>query len=358
MTPIQMMGVCAVVMVILSTGIPSAESTSTTRCKNAKGENVDWWSMIKIPLMTGGKGSARVGQAFVYSDASTSYTFTYDAAAYLNGSSNALSTTIQQVYNAPATSIGWLQYNDEDPAGVSHDSNGHTKGVIGFDASGGFWLVHSVPRFPPTPYTYPAYATKYGQSFMCMSYSLSMLNKMGTNLLLNEPYVFSSNVPASLSSQVPNINAVLAKQWNTKVGASASQILTTLGGASFTTFAKNDKWGKELWQDLVAPGLKSSLLVETWMNGSGGKINTTCPLDSPDVFDISNIDAFANKWSVTQDHSKWGVSTPSSPTPWGCIGDINRVTSQSSRGGGAACISNAAYAKSLNSIIQSYWPCN
>jgi deoxyribonuclease-2 len=45
---------------------------------------------------------------------------------------------------------------------------------MAFDAKGGFWLVHSVPRFPfdrasSEPYTYPAYAKTYGQSFICLT---------------------------------------------------------------------------------------------------------------------------------------------------------------------------------------------
>jgi deoxyribonuclease-2 len=48
---------------------------------------------------------------------------------------------------------------------------------MAFDANGGFWLVHSVPRFPANTGSgvsyegYPAYAATYGQSFLCMSMS-------------------------------------------------------------------------------------------------------------------------------------------------------------------------------------------
>ncbi len=56
-----------------------------------------------------------------------------------------------------------------------------------FDASGGFWLVHSVPRFPfarnsSEPYTYPAYAKTYGQSFICLSLSTPDQHSNNSNL--------------------------------------------------------------------------------------------------------------------------------------------------------------------------------
>ncbi len=69
----------------------------------------------------------------------------------------------------------WCLITDQTPDDKEHTSNGHTKGDMAFDANGGFWLVHSVPRFPAATGSgsyagYPAYAKEYGQSFICMSY--------------------------------------------------------------------------------------------------------------------------------------------------------------------------------------------
>ena len=40
-------------------------------------------------------------------------------------------------------------------------------------------------------------------------------------------------------------------------------------GTWFTSFAKHDKFGKDLYSDFVAPMLKANLLVESWPNGPG-----------------------------------------------------------------------------------------
>lgn len=56
-------------------------------------------------------------------------------------------------------------------------------------------------------------------------------------------------------------------------------------------------------------------------------------------------------WTETQDHAKWAVSTSVSDNVI-CVADINRMTSQRKRGGGALCWNHGYVATQLrNSII-------
>jgi len=58
-------------------------------------------------------------------------------------------------------------------------------GDVCFDKTSGFWLVHSVPHFPPPPsfgYSYPESGTVFGQTFLCVTYQYSTLNDIGTIL--------------------------------------------------------------------------------------------------------------------------------------------------------------------------------
>lgn len=64
-----------------------------------------------------------------------------------------------------------MLYNDDHPTGKKDSYRGHTKGVLTFDRDRGFWLVHSVPRFPhPEAYAYPESGTVFGQSLLCVSF--------------------------------------------------------------------------------------------------------------------------------------------------------------------------------------------
>ena len=44
---------------------------------------------------------------------------------------------------------------------------------------------------------------------------------------------------------------------------------------NYKLFAKAREWGKDLYDDLVAPSLETALNVETWRNGAGGRLVVT-----------------------------------------------------------------------------------
>lgn len=73
-----------------------------------------------------------------------------------------------------------LLYNDDPPRLKSNSYKGHAKGVVLFDSKSGFWLIHSVPNFPPKKYyEYPSSGIRYGQSFLCVSFQTTELGKIG-----------------------------------------------------------------------------------------------------------------------------------------------------------------------------------
>lgn len=56
-------------------------------------------------------------------------------------------------------------------------------GDIAFDQTSGFWLVHSVPKFPPhlqDGYGYPDSGMMFGQSFLCITLDYKYFNVIGS----------------------------------------------------------------------------------------------------------------------------------------------------------------------------------
>jgi hypothetical protein len=166
-----------------------------------------------------------------------------------------------------------------------------------------------MPNFPDLSlgaFGIPASALIYGQSFMCLSLTPASIDTLGANFQIYNPQVYSStysNTSASVlptalvwyrclycnakqlhfthkhifpfcifiiwvcyqASIYPQMAAFLSGTRRTATAATNVATLTTRGGVNVTHFAKNPKWARDLYGDLVAPTLNASLWVETWM---------------------------------------------------------------------------------------------
>ena len=82
----------------------------------------------------------------------------------------------------------------------------------------------------------------------------------------------------------------------------------------------------------------------------GDKVGPACPpAFQYATLDVLNVSFSADmSWQEPDAHSKWGVSAT---LPILCIGDINRMTTQFVRGGGAACLHNEALAYQFRKAI-------
>ena len=89
-----------------------------------------------------------------------------------------------------------LLYNDEHPDGNTSFTAGHTKGVVVLGERKGFWLVHSVPKFPPAAggYGYPRTGHMYGQTFLCITIeTASNADSLGVQAGVPIPSIFLVN---------------------------------------------------------------------------------------------------------------------------------------------------------------------
>lgn len=86
--------------------------------------------------------------------------------------------------------------------------NGHTKGVIAFDGESGFWMVHSVPRYPPMVadgYGYPPTGHRYGQMYLCITLNASTVDDIGLQLRYNNPHIHDYYMPEQMKAAFKNI---------------------------------------------------------------------------------------------------------------------------------------------------------
>ena len=170
-------------------------------------------------------------------------------------------------------------YNDEFPNGTTIMDHAHAKGVLAVDEISGLWLVHSVPKFPSIPgYDYPHSGQLYGQSFFCLSLDASEVDKVGAQLVYNEPNIYYKRIPNMLADKYLSLERALAGNWRTAAPYAHQLDLISAGGKSFKSFAKGSRYHQELYEDLVAPALDVNLLVETWRLGAGN-LASNCSMD-------------------------------------------------------------------------------
>jgi deoxyribonuclease-2 len=304
-------------------------SSLALSCLDETGSATDFWVAIKAPR----------GSDYLYYD-STTNVFAPSVNSMNDTTTGALTYTTKQLWTAEAYAV----WNDEVPSELNYSfSYGHTKGFFAFDSQGeGFLLIHSVPSFPVGPSMSSEYlglggnAYTYAQSFLCLSVSATTLNSVSYKYLLNRPHVYDFLFPSSLEPTYGNISSLVKGKYST-AKLCASEVLITEANTEFQLFGKTSEWNNDLYSACVAPTLQSDLLTETWIRGSAE--GPSCPTSGYETFDIQGLDFEKGfNWSETNDHSKWAIALNTTTL---CIGDINRMTTQYSRGGGTACLSNS-----------------
>jgi len=327
--------------------LESMKKNSGTGCISESGDPVDWWFTYKLPH----------GYNFAYKDSSDTSTGPIQISnETLNRTTaGALGATLHQVYK-DKTGMAYVIYNDEpvpdsaDTVTVDATGGAHAKGVLAFDGDSGFWLVHSVPKFPDLnapSFEFPDSGTIYGQTFLCLSLNADGVDSAALQMRYDHVDIFKSNLPSDMESSVPNMKQLLDKEvlegthvWNGQ----------TVSGADFTSFAKSNDWGKDLGEDLVSPTLGLGFMWETWRRG--GALPSYCPPDQAYAsINIMSMNFTAEEnWSYTHDHAKWGISTTEEGATV-CVGDINRMTSQRKRGGGTVCMKNSALYAAMRPVV-------
>lgn len=334
---------------VVASAAPFASVVPT--CRSENGSSVDFWLAIKMPE----------GFHYLYLDV-TSTTFKKSIHAMDDPTVGTLSNTMNQIWEG----LEYIAFNDS-PAVVGDDGaepeldpnaqTAHSKGLIAFDPiqGKGFWLTHSVPKSFLMPSQVDEYqgisdnAFTYGQHLYCKSLTMAQINTLAKQLATNGPDIYASSVSTQTKNNYAGVRDLVDEVFPTTSECTNAEISTV------RVFAKTPAWGKDLWDDCISPHYSVGLYVETWLRGL--EIGPSCPPKFPfETLDVTDVKFLSYTWTETKDHCKWAVSTSSS-VPVVCFGDINRMTSQFKRGGGATCINNEKIWKQFYSAVVSSDSC-
>ncbi|MBZ3891249.1 Deoxyribonuclease-2-alpha [Sciurus carolinensis] len=332
----------------------------TLSCYGDSGQPVDWFVIYKLPAQNQPGDAVWRGTRYKYMDGSSGGW--RDGAGSINSSTGALGRSLLPLYRSNTSQLAFVLYNDQPPISSrvqDSSSRGHTKGVLLLDQEGGFWLVHSVPRFPPPAssgaYSWPHNAQAYGQTLLCVSFPLTQFLSIGRQLTYTYPLVYDHKLDGVFAQKFPILEEVvkghhvLHEPWNSSV------TLTTQAGTSFQSFAKSGKFGDDLYSGWLAAALGSNLQVQFWQN-SRGILPSNCS-GTQQVLDVTQTSfpgPSGPSFSATEDHSKWCVAPEG---PWACVGDMNRNLREEYRGGGTLCAQIPAFWKAFQPLVKAWEPC-
>lgn len=360
----------------------NATNTAAPRCRNEKNQAVDWYVAYKLPKVSESSNPAiREGLAYLYMTSNTVDKGWQLSTKRINEKNSIPGNTLAPLYNdSEAQKAFWVLYNDDPPNRPSNGKYGHAKGAVVVNNRVGFWLIHSVPNFPPVPnsgndsrrrreesipapgnkseYNYPSSGESYGQSFLCISVNADQFDLIGLQLMYNQIIVYRQNIPAFAESYPVLMDAVKQKRIR-KAPFTSKVKLRSSGSFEFLSFAKSDKWQKDLYDEFVAPSLKSDLFAETWLNGRG-RLPSDCARTK--VYNVVSINLDVNQLDInfksSRDHSKWAVAVENKINQtWVCIGDINRADTQYIRGGGTVCFNHRKVWENYRNSVNDAEPC-
>ncbi|XP_062968449.1 deoxyribonuclease-2-alpha [Cynocephalus volans] len=329
-------------------------------CYGDLGQPVDWFVVYKLPAHSGSGDAERSGLQYKYMDEGSGGW--RDGVGFINSTAGAVGRSLLPLYRRNASQLAFLLYNDQPPKfskAQDSSSRGHTKGVLLLDQEGGFWLVHSVPRFPPPAasgaYSWPYNARHFGQTLLCVSFPLTQFQRIGRQLTYAFPLVYDHKLEGVFAQKFPDLEEVVKGHHVRHAPWNSSVTLTSQEGATFQSFAKSGSFGDDLYSGWLATALGSNLQVQFWQN-SPGILPSNCS-GTWQVLDVTQI-AFPGPagptFNATEDHSKWCVALEG---PWTCVGDMNRNLGEEHRGGGTLCTQLPALWKAFQPLVKAWEPC-
>uniref|UniRef100_A0A147BGZ2 Putative deoxyribonuclease ii n=1 Tax=Ixodes ricinus TaxID=34613 RepID=A0A147BGZ2_IXORI len=369
MTPKMVLAFCLALALVLDS-LPNLEAAIS--CKDEQNNDVEWSFIYKLPKKPKSKKSeyTPTGDEYVYVDSntptSTSYWTLSPKSIFQDG--NPLANTILPLTSkTKPKNLAFAVYNDQVPASkdLNRTSNGHTKGLIVFDEQTGIWIIHSVPKFPEQlhsgQYVFPENARENGQSILCVTFPTSQLETIANHLRLQYPNIYDSYAPEEMLSGHPALSLLLQNKFIRTPPWVLMAPLKDVKKNAFLSFAKHGRLDKDVYADVVASSLETSLLASTWRNGPGGRL----PAECDQQFTVTNVDGVrfpfgrtnqSLTFSNTEDHSKWAISMQGSKG-YVCIGSLNRMKSQFRRGGETLCFRSPVIYKLLYRTVMSVDDC-
>lgn len=220
----------------------------------------------------------------------------------------------------------WIVYNDQTTdLGINDDTKGHCKGILCWNNKTIGFLIHSVPNFPSffdgnTISEINESGLLYGQNFTYLEFDfkLDLLINIYSNINYMNPNIYMYN------NSLTNFNLYKYDK--------DSDILNINLFDSIFYISKSHQNKIDIYEDYICKKFNVNLLCQSWIRGSECEQNDRVK----HIKKLKNDNTF---YESSCNHSKFALSI-SSEIPLVFVGDLNRMTTQKTRGGSGMIIIN------------------
>ena len=286
-------------------------------CLNEKGKPVDWFVALRV---------ANSRRYMIY-DSSSSKKFT-------EADEGLLDINLKRLKMDDVKNQKILIWNDQPVDGTSSSSKAHAKGFLHFEENkDGMFLDHSIPNFIDTsggtlsPVTRES--SMYGQSLICITLS----DRSQAEEIIKHVQAQNSNIYEDTfkigKAQKPTNNTITLSLPN-----------------SFQLITKTSISEEHPFEDMLVNIFNTGWIVNTWARPYK---ESSCS-ESIKISNIMTKNIAGMTMRSSQDHSKWALSYGGRKRIV-CIGDLNHMNSQASRGGSFLCRQDTSLYRALYSFI-------
>ncbi|CAD8065439.1 unnamed protein product [Paramecium primaurelia] len=313
--------------------------TLSQSCLNSKGQEVDWWFILKMPK---NRDEGWTGFEYFYCDKDNDCIEFNLQDDNLDSATSPLMQTIKTIDFTDDKFISIL-WSDQPNGKITYSNHAHSKGIMRAGLEGkknAFIISHSTPRFPKLN----EYGqiddevednfARNGQHFLCLSTTTDKIDE-----ILAESY-YEAEIQIYKVSQTPTkifgrgYYPNIQKLWQTKKpgkGESHHRYskttlyshvrFTTRENQKFKIFSKNEDFEQDFYAKFVAEELQQDLIMETWVRQKGKGLDK--PVCEKYQTSSNHQVSFHGKnkhkdvtftYSYTKDHSKYGITLPRDPT--------------------------------------------
>jgi hypothetical protein len=233
------------------------------------------------------------------------------------------------------------------------------KGLLAYTSTEAIFIIHSFPQFPNISSDYKSKKkivtmdvdpsqTIYGQDMFCFSLKTSDLFNLAGLMSIGLPNVYSSRI----NLQNANISLLIHNKSISNAKFYSGFSFSTPNGFQFKYFSKAGSSGLDIFEYVISPFYNDGLMCETW--GRPWDSDYCPPSYRFKNLNIDEISIGNYWWTSYNDHSKWAVGLTSNLV---CFCDMNRMSDQPNRGGGAVCIVDQKLYSYYKSIATKYDSC-